>query len=216
MRSAPSSIGGIVGEKLSQRAINIAGHLTENKEAVVAGRLDLPGTRSAPYDLWLDGRLESGRNSTWLASRSLYAATTFTYFLGTKLHRHDPPPFIVEERSVIGAQAAGLETAGCGEDASRDALEGLAARATEFDCKPLRAYGALPAELSRDYLYKQCFDKLAISRRMHHHKIANCGRRRCSRSSTTGAQAHSLCSAELEIAIGPTVLERLLVNVGAI
>ena len=65
----------------------IGARLNEIIPDLLAGRLDREQLAPTPYDFWLDGRLENGRDTTWFAQHDLYPAASFCRILGQELLR---------------------------------------------------------------------------------------------------------------------------------
>ncbi len=113
--------------------------------------------KPSPYDHWIDERLGTGQDKTWLAQHSLYAATTLCRLLGTELLRLDPPTLLDAIAQRRSAQARGFDVAHQGEVAIRDALDALAAFADGAHDGPKKAFGGLYSSLSKDYLDEEAF-----------------------------------------------------------
>ena len=64
---------------------DMAARLAELENDILSGALDRPAALPSGYDLWLDGRLQDGRDETWLEDQPLFAATTFCRLLGVAL-----------------------------------------------------------------------------------------------------------------------------------
>lgn len=191
--------------------------LREIEGRILGGSFDFPREMPTPYDLWLDGRLQDGRDETWLADHSVYSAATFCRLLGAELMRLTPVDGLDECRSRHAAQAAGFAVARQGEVAIRDALETLASTATGHNDEPLAAFGKLYATLAADHLDEADF---AVFRGLLRACILDIwpidpgvvllGERVSER------RLHSLVKAALEINLSKSTLERFLVEAGAI
>ena len=121
------------------------------------GDFDQPAVMPSPYDHWIDERLATGQDKTWLAQHSLYAATTLCRLLGTELLRLDPPTLLDAIAQRRSAQAIGFDVARQGEVAIRDALDALAAFANGAHDGPKKAFGGLYSSLRKDYLGEEAF-----------------------------------------------------------
>ena len=113
--------------------------------------------KPSPHDHWIDERLATGQDKTWLAQHSLYAATTLCRLLGTELLRLDPPTLLDAIAQRRSAQAIGFDVARQGEVAIRDALDALAAFANGAHDGPKKAFGGLYSSLNKDYLDEEAF-----------------------------------------------------------
>lgn len=164
--------------------------------------------------MWLDGRLAEGRDETWLAGHSLYAATTFCRLLGAELIRHEGPSNVGDLRA---AQAAGYRVAHRGEDAVRATLKDLAERATGSKVEPRGAFGDLYAKLAYDYLHEDVF---AAFRNL----LRDCILKTWPFSAgeivlgqeLPRRRLHSITSAEHETGLWATTIEAVLIEAGAL
>ena len=181
---------------------------------VLSGALDQPETSPSSYDLWLDGRLQDGRDDTWFKGQPLYGATTFCRLLGQALLREDR----TEVDGPHGAvHAAGFDVARRGEAVIREALDRLAASAAGPLDAPAKAFGSLYSGLARDYPGEDGFAPYRRILRecvLDHWPIAPwdvlLGEVVAER------RLHSLVSASKEIGVGAQVIGHFLVEAGAI
>jgi hypothetical protein len=133
---------------------DMATRLHEIKEDILSGALDRPAALPSAYDLWLDNRLQDGRDETWLKDQPLFAATTFCRLLGHALR----PADLRDADCAAGADhAAGFEVARGGETAIRAALDRIAASATGPLDAPNKVFGPMYLCLNRDYLREPGF-----------------------------------------------------------
>jgi hypothetical protein len=195
----------------------VAARLDEIAERVLAGGSDTEPAAPSPYDLWLDARLEDGRDTTWLAGQSLFAATTFCRLLGTELLR-------LEERLdgepaawLQVAQATGSAVARHGPEAIDAALDCLAGLANGANDGPNKAFGPLFKKLSQDYREEPAFApfrKLLRDRILAIWPIAPgtdlLGEVVAER------RLHSVLTAAQGAGIGTAPMEQLLIEAGAI
>ena len=125
-----------------------AGHLRDLAPRIIAGEFDRPLRAPSAYDLWLDQRLETGEDSSWLAEHDLFVATTICGLLGGVLLREltSEPTEPAERQSA--AQAAGFEVLARGEAAFGAALKELADGTEGSQIAPQRAFGKLYDALS--------------------------------------------------------------------
>lgn len=180
------------------------------------GDFDQPAVMPSPYDHWIDDRLATGQDKTWLAQHPLYAATTFCRLLGTELLRLDPAfslDAIAQRRS---AQARGFDVARQGKVAIRDALDALAAFADGAHDGPKKAFGGLYSSLSKDYLDEEAF---APFRDILRDCILDVWPVAVGEDLLGVTQSvrklHSISSAATETGIGAFLLDQFLVAAGA-
>ncbi len=190
---------------------DIAKRLSEIGIAIHAGKYDLPDVEPTPYDIWLDGRLQDGRDKTWFSGRPLFAATTFCRLLGQAILHNKS----AEAGVPPGAHhAAGFEIAKQGEHAVRETLARIA---RACDAEPKKAYGSLFVSLNRTYLEEEGFASYRRLLRdviLEHWPVA-------AGKDLLGAvveerRLHSLDTASQETGIGPGALEHFLVEAGAL
>jgi hypothetical protein len=125
----------------------------EIEEKILSGALNQPDAAPSAFDLWLDGRLEDGRDDTWFKGKPLFAATTFCRLLGLAILRRDGTE---AEEGARGAHARGFDIARQGDAAIKDALDRIAAGATGPLDEPKKAFGVLYMGL-REYANEDGF-----------------------------------------------------------
>lgn len=101
-----------------------------------------------PYDLWLDQRLENGKDKTFLADNPLYAAAYFCRLLGAELTQGNEDT----------AHQVGFSAASKGEASLLAAFEQLSRRATGALDEPSKAFGKLYTVLAFDLKTDVSFD----------------------------------------------------------
>ena len=184
---------------------------------VLEGKLERPHVTPSPYDYWLDTRLKTGADDTWLADQSLHAATSFCTLLGTELLRLNPRSELDEEAQLRLAQALGFGVAHRGEAAIGDALNTLATLANGKNDEPNKAFGQLYIGLSQTHQNKDDFSSF---RRMLRDCIVSiwpvAGGESILGFIQPERQLHSVLTAAREANIGPFLLEQYLINAGAI
>lgn len=136
---------------------DIAAQLLEIMPAIMAGDLDGVPMTPSPYDVWLEERLQNGRDSTWLADQNLYAATTFCRLLGTELMRLDGQVLDDPIRKLHAAHATGFASARDGEVAIREALGRLTKYSDGARDEPRKAFGDLYYDLRDIYQEDESF-----------------------------------------------------------
>ena len=193
---------------------DVGARLAEMRNQILSGDLDLPREAPSPYDFWLDERLDNGHDETWLATHSLYAATTFCRLLGMELFRSDN---LSKSGDVRAAQAAGFAVASNGKEAIRAALRHLAGQATGAQNEPKKVFGQLYIKFSSQYLHEADF---APFRELLRDQVLETwafgagdlvlGERLPAR------RLHSVTSAAKEAGLSEKKLEPILVEAGAI
>ncbi|MGO4910681.1 TniQ family protein, partial [Pseudorhodobacter sp. W20_MBD10_FR17] len=196
---------------------DIGARLGERMGAILNGHLDAPQRLPSPHDLWLDERLESGKDLTWLHNQTLHAATTFCGLLGTELLRLQKSPLVDEAEFNSTAQAAGFDVAARGPEAIREALDQLAARASGHNDEPKKAFGNLYATMSRAYLHEPDF---AVFRDILRECILDIWPVPAGTlvlgTILPERRLHSVSLAAHEVGIGTTLMEQFLVHARAI
>ena len=201
---------------LSER-YDSAARLTEILPNIQSGRLSVPSAPLSHYDFWLDQRLDTGRDKTWLSDKSVYAGSIFCRLLGAELLRLEGSPDDDGALKTRAAQAKGFAVAQQSESAIADALESLAAYADGQNDEPKKAFGRLYSDLNTLYLEKQAF---APFRRLLRDCIVSTWPFGAGETVLGFTQherkLHSVHSASRETGIGPFLLEQFLAHAGAL
>ena len=137
---------------------DFASRLREVEGDLLSGALDVPQCLPSQYDIWLDHRLGTGEDPTWLAKHGLHPATTFCRLLGVELLRlrnTAVPDQVLHQRVV---QAVGFSIVMDGEVATRDALQTLADAADGPGQSPNGAFGNLFAQLDQLHQDDRAFE----------------------------------------------------------
>jgi hypothetical protein len=196
---------------------NISERLEEIRMDILQGRLDQPQVEPSDYDLWLDGRLEDGRDDTWLANHSLYAATTFLRLFGVELLRLDETMQLDASSRIRTAQAKAFNIARHGESAIKSALNDLASLATGAADEPSKAFGELFTNLSRAYVDEPVFEPF---RTLLRDQILDvwpfAAGEMLLGQAIQKRKLHSVPQAARDIGVGSVLLEQFLIEVGAI
>ncbi len=196
---------------------DLSSRFAEIGAEVREGKLEQSREAPSPYDVWLDTRLETGADDTWLADQSIYAATTFCRLLGTELLRLQPEPNLDADAQLRYVQAVGFSVAHQGEAAIRDALNALVALTEGNKHKPSKTFGRLYFELDRLHQNK---DDFAPFRQILRDCIVDVWPVAAGDSvlgiNQHERQLHSILTAEKEVNIGTVLLEHILVHAGAI
>ncbi|MFT6119485.1 MAG: hypothetical protein ACJAXK_001433 [Yoonia sp.] len=194
---------------------DITPRLTEILPRILDGALEQVSVEPSPYDLWLDTRLEKGADQTWLSGHSLYAVTTFCRLLGAELMRLEPARDGDEQVGL--AHAKGFEVVRRGVQAIKDALEALAGLANGYNDTPTKAFGKLFIGLNTDYVNEECFlpfrqilrDCIIVIWPVATGEVVL-------GIEQTERRLHSIQSASKETGISPILLEKILVEAGAV
>jgi len=117
---------------------------------ILEEQFDRPLIEPSSYDLWLDNRLGSEGDDTWLSGQSLYAAATFCRLLGVELLRLDTSSEYGNQSGL--AHSSGFHVAKRGVPAIREALMKLAELADGYNDTPTKAFGKLFIHLNSKYL----------------------------------------------------------------
>ena len=200
---------------LSERHNNSA-RFTEILADIQNGKFDVTRERPSQYDLWLDQRIETGQDRTWLADKSIYAASIFCRLLGAELLRLEGLSSESDVANLRSAQAKGFAVAKQSEIAIINALETLGSHAKGLGDEPKTAFGRLYSDLNKLYLEKQEF---APFRQILRDCILSIwpiatgetvlGVRQQER------KLHSINTASKEAKIGTFLLEQFLIEAGA-
>lgn len=193
------------GERLKE----IAYHIFE-------GVFDRPSQTPTAYDLWLDKRLGTGIDTTWLKDQTLFAATTFCQLLGTELLRLRTSSEIAEASEEATARAIGFEVARHGETAIMATLDDLVALSKGAGDEPNKAFGTLYTQLARGYRDEVAFDSFRdILRDCIFARWPIAGGEVILGKALEERSLHSVSSAAKETGIGPALLTQFLVTAGA-
>lgn len=139
------------------RRFDFGSRLEEIRGSVLAKCYDQPVVNPSSYDIWLDERLATGVDPTWLRDFSLYATTTICGLLGAELLKANPDASKTQIARHRVALLSGFEVLRNGEGAFREALARLAARADGPLDEAGKAFGNLFDRLSRDLLFDEAF-----------------------------------------------------------
>jgi len=196
---------------------DISSRLTEILPDILDGTLELPRVKPSAYDLWLDDRLVSGQDDTWLADQSLYAATTFCKLLGTELLRLKQHSDNNEDERQCSAHALGFHVASSGPATIKSAFDDLAFLATGHGDEPKKAFGEIFVKLSRDYIHLEAFTPFrALLRECIVGVWPVAAGQVLLGVAQDRRELHSIYSAADETGISAFLLEQLLINAGAI
>lgn len=203
-------------QKVLTERYDLTARLPEILSDVQSGNLNQPNVPLSSYDRWLDGRLEDGRDETWLAGQSLYAATTFCRLLGIELERLANAPKRDEVASLRAAQVAGFKVAAKGPEAIAAALDKLAVDASGSGDLPQKAFGAVYRDLARAHINDEAFDAfrhIVWKRIIAIWPIA--AEETILGFTLQKRKLHSLATAAKEAGVGEFLLDQLLIEAGA-
>jgi len=196
-----------------QDRYDIGARLREIEGDILSGAFDQPEAAPSAYDLWLDGRLQDGRDDTWLKGQPLSASTTFCRLLGRALRKDQPEGTPVSGR----VHAAGFDVARHGEISIREAFDRIAAAATGHLDEPNKAFGAVYQALNSGAAQEDGFARFCRILReciLDHWPIAP-GEILLGEI-VTERRLHSLVTAAKEIDVGVQVIEHFLLEVGGL
>ncbi|MCT4579495.1 TniQ family protein [Donghicola sp.] len=197
--------------------MNIGAHLALLKDQIGSGAMAGAPVAPSPYDRWLDARLASGTDDTWLSDQPLYAATTFIRLLGTELVRQNLWRNSDPCEPECAAHAAGFDVVSRGPSAIRDALERLAALAPAGTSTPNKAFGQLYRDMARAHLEDELFtDFRAIMREVILDTWPIASGEDVLGESLSERRLYAINAAAQDAGIGPKLMGQLLVEAGAL
>lgn len=193
---------------------DIGARLQEISGEILSGKFDQAPWVPSDYDLWLDRRLQDGSDTTWLAGHPVFVVTTLCRLLGQALSKFDSAEGGDE---FCHDHSRGFDIMKAGKTAIREALDQIAAMATDAQDEPSKTFGPLYTRLNRDYVKEADFDpfrKILRECVLDHWPYASgdviLG------EALPQRRKHSLRTAASEIGVGAKVLEHFLVEAGAI
>ena len=199
-------------EPLSSR-YDIQARLAEIAPRIFAGAFHEDLVDPTPYDLWLDSRLRTGSDRTWLAETSLQAAILFCRLLGEVVRRESVEFTTTRESSHV----VGFEIARGGRDAIRYAFHELASSATGYNDGPRAAYGGLFTALDQTYAHDRSFDPFRDLLREHLIRTWPIAAGEVVLGTPLSRRRiHSIKSAAIETGLKEDLIERVLVSEGIV
>jgi len=193
---------------------DIGARLQEISEDILSETFDQAPWVPSTYDLWLDQRLQDGSDTTWLADYPVFVVTTLCRLLGQALSKLDSAEGGDE---FCRDHSLGFDIMKAGKTAIREALDQIAATATDAQDEPSKTFGPLYTRLNRDYVKEATFDpfrKLLRECVLDHWPYASgdviLG------EALPQRRKHSLRTAASETGVGAKVLEHFLIEAGAI
>ncbi|MDF1707688.1 MAG: TniQ family protein [Paracoccaceae bacterium] len=192
---------------------DIGVRLREIENDITSGALDQECRQPSDYDLWLDKRLQHGKDNTWFRGYALFAVATFLHRLGQSMSR------LNDNRGAFPGSfhAAGFDAAVGGPEGLRQTLDQIAATVTGHLDEPNSAFGPLYKCLNHDYSSEVVFEPFRRILRdciLAHWPIGAgevvLGER------IEARRLHSLTTASHESGMGTQVLEHFLIESGAL
>ena len=172
------------------------------------------GTPVTSYDYWLERRLTTRDDDSWLASIPVGHAAKFCCLLGEELAR-------LPENNGQGAsgnltsRALGFDVASAGKEAISEAYLSLTSLASGHSDKPQKAFGRLYAWLSHETRDDPSCDEFRDTMREIILQVWPIAAGETLLGKTLQRRAlHSVASAAAELDIGPELLRRLLISEG--
>lgn len=194
-----------------QKRFDIGAQLRKIEAGILAGDFDLPTRAPSAYDFWLDRRLEDGTDETWFKDHQIFIVTTICRLLGQAIIMNRPSK---TDQTSQSFHAVGFDTAVKGTGAIRTAIDGIANRATG---EPGKTFGAIYTELAQDHLndpgfilFRDILRECVLS-----HWPWDAGDV-VLRQIVPERRLHSLTTAAVETRIAPKVLEKFLIEAGAL
>ncbi|APX10283.1 TniQ family protein [Tateyamaria omphalii] len=120
-------------------------------ERLATGDLTKEKVAITEYDRWLDNRLETGEDPTWLRQTSLANAAAFVRLLSSELLRLEDHAPLADDK-VLEGRSFGFDAVKHDEDAASKALVHLVELANGHLDEPQKAFGKLYSWLARDTL----------------------------------------------------------------
>jgi len=196
---------------------DFAPRFKEIEADLLAGTMDRPVSDPTEYDLWLDRRLDTGEDPTWLANHGLYPATAFCRLFGMELLRLQAAPVQEEIHRLRAAQQAGFAVARQGEAAISAAFMALVQAAGGKREEPKAVFGHLHAKLRTDYANDPAFD---LFRHLLRECIVSVWPVAAGETVLGEVQSerrlHSLYSAARDFGVSEELLEPFLIEAGAL
>ncbi|SLN71954.1 hypothetical protein ROJ8625_03757 [Roseivivax jejudonensis] len=208
----------IWSENLPSRRYDLASRLRDVSARLMSGELTPLSVPVTAYDTWLDKRLETGEDATWLAELPVHSAATFCRLLGGRIrdqHVDASSPIVSpKERESC---ALGFKVLDAGKYHATDVLRDLGRTGFKKGKGPRGAYGSLYTWLAQDLENKQGVAELQNLLRDVILGIWPFGPGECVLGKTlTGRRLHSLSSASAESGIHQGTLRKALIERGVL
>lgn len=201
--------------KLDDR-YDIGARLYEISEMLHSTHAEQPREELSAYDHWLDRRLASGTDSTWMRDLSLYAATTICGLLGEELLKEEGISSIPANARHRLALRRGFDVLRQGKTSLKDTLDRLASRADGHLDQPQKAFGNLYSRTSRFLVDNEAFRPFTdiLRETILSHWPYGLGETVLGQP-VRERHLHSVLSAARETGICHTVLDPILSDAGA-
>lgn len=203
-------------EETPVRRFDVGARLEEMLEALLQEPINEPEFVPSAYDLWLDRRLASGHDPTWMAAIPLVAVTTTCGLLGGELLklRREPPP---DEIRHAQALAEGFDVLRNGTDAFRACLDDLALRADGALTEANRAFGTLYTRMAREFCNDPAFAEFrSVLRECILSNWPYAAGEVVLGETVAERRIHSVLTAARDIAMAPKTLDAILTGAGAL
>jgi len=170
--------------------------------------------QATTYDHWLERRLTSGDDESWLVAIPIGHAAKFCCLLGDELAR------LVEneeqdEAGIFPSRALGFDVTSAGKAAISEALLSLTSLASGHSDKPQKAFGRLYAWLSHETRDDPSCDEFRDTMREVILGVWPIAAGETLLGKTIQRRAlHSVTSAAIDLDIGPELMRRLLISEG--
>ena len=129
-------------------------------EDIRRGAFERPRIEVSDYDLWLDQRLESGKDTTWFADQPLSASVIMCYNFGFELLRLNQAGIADSADTNRAARAAGFAVLSRGEPEIRTAIRELAAAGEDGYEEPSGAFGKIYSVLTYEHVNDPGLDRI--------------------------------------------------------
>ena len=198
-----------------RKRFNIGVQMQAIERQILSGELDPAPVQTDSYDKWLDERLRTGQDETWLRSFPLYPATIFCRLLGAVLST-SPLSTQANTEESGSVHEVGFQVARLGEMSIASALDAVAANTCGARDGPSQTFGPLYDFLANPE-YGTEFEPFR-------QLLRGCIRRNWAIGAgevvlgeeTVERQFHSLLTAAREYGVGEAVLRPFLIEAGAI
>ncbi len=121
------------------------------------GGFERPLLPATPFDLWLDNRLETKEDMSWLGDQAVNAVTTFSRLLGGQLLGFTTKDINDSDANRHAALSAGFTVVSQGTDAIRVVLNDLANQNPGSQHEPRQAFGGLYVCLAQERVADPAF-----------------------------------------------------------
>lgn len=192
---------------------DFASRLSEIADDIIRFRLDRPCQDVTDYDHWLDTRLSSGTDPTWLSDHPTDTAARFCQLLGAELIRLTPEA----ADDGLTARGMGFDCASQGPSAITAAFIDLADKVDGTQYSAQKAFGRLYQWLTNDMAGDaRCERYRDLMREVILDTWAIPAGEQILGQSVAAPRLHSILTAAKEIGRTPKVARQLLAHAGVI